>query len=87
MPIIKRANAAAANGQEPSRGQPSGVPDIRVHDPRRTHLTSLLAKRHSIKAVSQRLRHASIEHTLRVYANVLPTDDDVLAEGLDQLFG
>jgi integrase len=42
---------------------------------------------HSIKAVSQRLGHASIELTLRVYAHVLPTDDAVLAENLERMFG
>ena len=44
-------------------------------------------RRCPIKAVSQRLGHASIELTLRVYAHVLPTDDAALADGLDRMFG
>jgi hypothetical protein len=47
----------------------------------------LLAQRHSIKAVSQRLGHASVELTLRVYAHVLPSDDAALADGLDRMYG
>ena len=37
--------------------------------------TALLGRGHSLKAVSQRLGHANVELTLRVYAHVLPTDD------------
>jgi integrase len=60
---------------------------IRFHDLRHTHATTLLAHGYSIKAVSHRLGHSSIELTLRVYAHVLPTDDAVLAEGLNRMFG
>jgi len=40
-----------------------------------------------VKAVSQRLGHASIDITLKTYAHVLPEDDQVLADGLDRMFG
>jgi integrase len=46
-----------------------------------------LTRGHSIKAVSQRLGHASIELSLRVYNHVLPTDDGALADGLYRMFG
>ncbi len=63
------------------------LPEPRFHDLRHTHATTLLARGHSIKAVSQRLGHASIEITLKVYAHVLPTDDAALADGLDRMLG
>jgi integrase len=86
-PIIKRANVKAIEAAKKAEAEPARLPDIRFHDLRHTHATSLLAQGHSIKADSQRLGHASIELTLRVYAHVLPTDDEVLADGLDRLFG
>jgi integrase len=86
-PIVKRANEKAIEAAKKAEVEPTLLPDIRFHDLRHTHATSLLAQGHSIKAVSHRLGHASIELTLRVYAHVLPTDDEVLADGLDRMFG
>jgi integrase len=86
-PALARANEKATGAAKEHGGQPALLPDIRFHDLRHTHATGLLAQGHSIKAVSQRLGHASIELTLRVYAHVLPTDDDALADGLERMFG
>jgi integrase len=77
-PVLRRASQQAGG---------AALPDIRFHDLRHTHATGLLARGHSLKAVSQRLGHASVELTLRVYAHVLPTDDGVLAEGLERMYG
>jgi integrase len=86
-PILQRAHKAAVEEAGKRNTEPALLPPIRFHDLRHTHATALLAKGHSIKAVSQRLGHASIELTLRVYAHVLPTDDGALAEGLNRMFG
>jgi integrase len=86
-PILKRVNERARKEASEKGTQPDLLPAIRFHDLRHTHATGLLARGHSIKAVSQRLGHASIELTLRVYAHVLPTDDGVLAEGLERMYG
>ena len=67
--------------------EPELLPPIRFHDLRHTHATGLLAKGYSIKAVSQRLGHGSIEITLKTYAHVLPSDDATLAEGLERMYG
>jgi integrase len=83
-PVLRRRRIVQ---HRPARQQRRQLPDIRFHDLRHTHATGLLAQGHSIKAVSQRLGHASVELTLRVYAHVLPTDDGALAEGLDRMFG
>jgi integrase len=65
----------------------AGLPAVRFHDLRHSHATNLLAKGFSIKAVSQRLGHAKVEITLAVYTHVLPTDDAVLADGLEKMLG
>jgi integrase len=83
---LARANKQARMEAEKTESEPDLLPDIRFHDLRHTHATQLLAAGHSIKAVSQRLGHAGIELTLRVYAHVLPSDDDKLAEGLERLY-
>jgi integrase len=86
-PIVHRANERAVEAVKNEGRQPDLLPGIRFHDPRHTHATNLLAQGHSVKAVSQRLGHGSIEITLRVYSHVLPEDDAALAEGLDRMFG
>jgi integrase len=92
-PVLKRANEQARkvaqerSAKEGNVIEPALLPTIRFHDLRHTHATGLLAHGYSIKAVSQRLGHASIELTLRVYAHVLPTDDAALADGLERMFG
>jgi integrase len=86
-PVLTRANAAAVDESEKTKTDPVLLPPIRFHDLRHSHATGLLAKGHSIKAVSQRLGHATIDITLSVYAHVLPTDDAALAEGLNRMYG
>ena len=63
------------------------LPEIRFHDLRHTHATTLLRHGHSIKAISKRLGRSSIKVTLEVYVHVLPEDDSVLADGLEKMFG
>jgi integrase len=85
--IIRKANKALTAAAKEQGATPSLLPDLRFHDLRHSHATTLLARGHSIKAVSQRLGHESIEITLKTYAHVLPTDDAALAEGLEKMLG
>jgi integrase len=62
------------------------VPLIRFHDLRHTHATALLRQGKSIKAVSRRLGHATVELTLRIYVHVLPADDADLADTVNVLY-
>jgi integrase len=48
------------------------LPAIRLHDPRHTHATLLLADGVPVKVVSERLGHASATITLTVYQHVHP---------------
>ena len=63
----------------------AGIRHVRFHSLRHYHATSLISKGFSIKAVSQRLGHASIEITLRVYGHVMPGDDVMLASGMQAI--
>jgi integrase len=60
---------------------------IRFHDLRHTHASGLIAAGSSIKAVSRRLGHADVSITLRVYAHLMPDDDEKLACQAGTLFG
>src|SRR5262249_32459874 len=86
-PIMRKVNENAVCIANTNGTEPTLLPEIRFHDLRHTHATPLLARGYSIKAVSQRLGHASIEITLKVDAHVLPTDDAALARGLERMFG
>jgi integrase len=57
----------------------AGVPVIRLHDVRHSYATAALASGVPVKVLSRRLGHADIAVTLRVYAHVLPGDDEAAA--------
>lgn len=65
----------------------AGLPDMKFHSLRHSAGSLLLNDGASIKAVSQRLGHSSIEITLRVYYHCLPDADDSLALQADKLLG
>ena len=59
---------------------------VKFHALRYSHASALLQDGASIKAVSQRLGHSTVELTLRVYFHWLPDADDSLAGMTDKLF-
>ena len=65
----------------------AGLPRIKFHATRHSAASMLLNNGASIKAVSRRLGHSSVELTLRVYSHLLPDADDVLAAQVDKLMG
>ena len=66
----------------------AGVKRISFHGLRHTHATHFLAGGENIKAVSERLGHASITITLQTYAHVLPKMQRQAALTIDRvLFG
>jgi integrase len=86
-PILSAANKTITELATARAIEPALLPPIRFHDLRHTHATTLLARGHSIKAISQRLGHKSIEITLSTYVHLMPNDDSVLADGLERMFG
>lgn len=84
-PILRQASARASEEANEKGTEPSSLPDIRFHDLRHTHASILLAHGKSIKAVSLRLGHSTVELTVRVYCHVLPGFDDASADRLQKL--
>lgn len=84
---VLRAFRAVVKRVPNVEGEKPVPPKLRFHDLRHTHASILLSKGHSLRAVSQRLGHANPNMTLRVYAHVLPTDDEQLAAGLERMIG
>ena len=61
------------------------LPRVKFHALRHSHASALLQEGASIKAVSQRLGHSTVELTLRVYFHLLLDADDSLAEITNKL--
>ena len=64
----------------------AGLPYINFHALRHTCATALLESGEDIKAVSERLGHADVATTLRMYAHVTPTMQKRAADRADRLF-
>jgi len=64
-----------------------GLPAIRLHDLRHSYATAALAAGVPVKVLSQRIGHADVGVTLKVYAHVLPGDDESAAMTADKLVG
>jgi integrase len=65
----------------------AGLRPIRLHDLRHSYATAALADGVPVKVVSQRIGHADITVTLKVYAHVMPGDDADAALRADTLLG
>jgi len=63
----------------------AGLPAIRLHDLRYSYATAALADGVPVKVVSQRIGHADVGVTLKVYAHVMPGDDEGAALRADGL--
>lgn len=64
----------------------AGVPRIRIHDLRHTHATLLLAAGIHPKVVAERLGHAEVTTTLKVYSHVLPSLQYEAANAIERAF-
>jgi integrase len=60
----------------------AGVRPIRLHDARHTAATMLLRAGQPVKVVTQRLGHADVAVTMRIYQHVTAQDDRAAAEAL-----
>lgn len=65
----------------------AGARPIRLHDARHTAATMLLRAGQPIKVVTQRLGHADVAVTMRVYQHVTAQDDRAAANALGQMLG
>ncbi len=81
-PLLKQCRAACvgAGVAEPPEG-------FTFHGLRHTHASLMVSRGMSLKAVSQRLGHSSVEITLSVYSHVMPNDDARVAAEAEVVFG
>jgi integrase len=63
----------------------AGVPTIRLHDLRHTHASHLLSAGVPVNVVSARLGHADPAMTLRVYAHLMPDDQERAVSAVTEL--
>ena len=63
----------------------ANVPRIRIHDLRHSCASYLIHKGISIVAVSKRLGHTSIEQTLNTYSHMMPDDQTMILNALEDL--
>ncbi|NCP86665.1 MAG: hypothetical protein CO094_00685 [Anaerolineae bacterium CG_4_9_14_3_um_filter_57_17] len=61
------------------------LPNIRFRDLRHTHATLLLLRGVHPKVVSERLGHADITTTLRIYSHVIPTMQEGAASTIEEI--
>ena len=64
----------------------SGVPKIRIHDLRHSHVSLLIEMGFSPKEIAERLGHENIETTLNTYAHLYPNKQEHLADRLNDLY-
>jgi integrase len=60
----------------------AGVPRIRVHDLRHSHVSLLIDMGYSPLAIAERMGHETTEITLH-YAHLFPNRQEEMAQGLD----
>ena len=65
----------------------AGLPRIRLYDLRHSYAAAALASDVHVTVVSERIGHADIGVTLKVYAHVLPGADEAAARRADELLG
>lgn len=65
----------------------AGARPIRLHDARHTAATMALRAGMPIKVVTQRLGHADVAVTMRVYQHVTAQDDRAAADALGRALG
>jgi integrase len=63
----------------------AGVPKISVHSQRHTHVTLLLLNGDNVKAVSERVGHASIGITLETYGHIVKEQRREVANSVEKL--
>lgn len=66
--------------------QKVGLPVIRFHDLRHSHVAILILKGVPLKAISERLGHSSIQMTMDIYGHLLPGIQEGAAAALGEMF-
>lgn len=81
FPFTKRA----LQDELKTKSEKAGLPRIRVHDLRHSHVSLLIEMGYDILEISERLGHKSPKTTLDTYAHLYPDKDKKLASDLNKL--
>lgn len=65
--------------------QQSGVPQIRIHDIRHSHVSLLINQGFSAIAIAERVGHKHISTTMNVYAHLFPNRQEMLVQALEAM--
>lgn len=63
----------------------SGVPQIRIHDIRHSHVSLLINQGFTAVAIAERVGHKHISTTMNVYAHLFPNRQELLVKALEQM--
>lgn len=63
----------------------SGVPQIRIHDIRHSHVSLLIDQGFTAVAIAERVGHKHISTTMNVYAHLFPNRQQQLVQALEQM--
>lgn len=90
--VVTMADGSAPNPEAFSNlfhrlSKAADLPSIRFHDLRHSYATAALASGVPVKVLSQRLGHADVGVTLKIYAHVMPGDDEDAARRADAVLG
>ena len=90
--VVTEPDGSAVNPQVLTRRfraivRETGLPTIRLHDLRHSYATAALASGLRVDVLSKRLGHANVGVTLKVYAHVLPGDDEAAAASVAAFIG
>jgi len=80
-----RRKAFSADHWKPAL-ESAGIEDLRVHDLRHTCVSLLIATGANPKAVQAHLGHSSIQVTFDRYGHLFPSDQEALAERMDEVY-
>ena len=65
--------------------QKSGVPKIRIHDIRHSHVSLLINQGFTAIAIAERVGHKHISTTMNVYAHLFPNRQEMLVQALEKM--
>ena len=86
QPTARRSRRTRCHTTGGTSSRPAGLPKLRLHDLRHTHVTLALAAGVHPKVVQERLGHSTVAFTLDVYSHAVPALQEEAAERVAALF-
>ena len=81
---LRPSNLSAAWGRTVTA---LGLPQLRFHDLRHSHVSQLIANGLDVVLISKRIGHANPSITLKLYSHMFRSDDAAAADAIDRALG